>query len=68
MLQLTYKLSTYPFIQIETVWPKFVQHHLPRCLFSLLGKHLRNVWEMYEAEKWEYLWIYHMLEAKSEFE
>lgn len=35
-------LSTHPFAQKEAVWPKFILPHLPRRLFSLLGKHLEK--------------------------
>lgn len=57
-LQLTSVLSTHPFVQKEAVWPKFILPHLPRRLFSLLGKHLEKCMKL---EKEEYMWIYHIL-------
>lgn len=41
-LQLTSVLSTHPFVQKDAVWPTFILPHLPRRLFSLLGKHLEK--------------------------
>lgn len=40
--QLTSPHSTHPSVQQEAVWPKFTLPHLPRHLFSLLGKHLEK--------------------------
>lgn len=57
-LQLTSVLSTHPFVQKEAVWPKFILPHLPRRLFSLLGKHLEKCMKL---KKEEYMWIYYIL-------
>lgn len=40
--RLTLTHSTHPSVQQEAVWPKFTLPHLPRHLFSLLGKHLEK--------------------------
>lgn len=51
--QLTLTHSTHPSVQHEAVWPKFTLPHLPRHLFSLLGKHLEKC--MRERGKKEYI-------------
>lgn len=52
--QLTSPHSTHPSVQREAVWPKFTLPHLPRHLFSLLGKHLEKCMRKREEKK-EYI-------------
>lgn len=52
--QLTLTHSTHPSVQQEVVWPKFTLPHLPRHLFSLLGKHLEKC--MRERGGWWWWW------------
>lgn len=49
--QLTSPHSTHPSVQREAVWPKFTLPHLPRHLFSLLGKHLEKCMRKREKKK-----------------